>query len=319
MKKSRGLKIVGLFLSTVILILIFIALYLKFYLPNIEVKDLKIEITQDRIAKGEYLANSVLVCTDCHSKRDWSKFSGPIVPGTEGMGGEVFNQKMGLPGEYVASNITPYYLKSWSDGEIYRAITSGVGKNNNALFPIMPYWAYGTLDEEDIYCVIAYLRSLPSIENTPSTSKSNFPFNFLINTMPKEGHSRKRPSNKESLNYGEYIVRAAGCIDCHTPADDKGELIMAKAFEGGREFPMEESESLASSNITFDKETGIGNWSKKKFIKKFKHYDLSYYKPKNLKTGDNNTVMPWTMYAKMDTTDLEAIYNYLKSLQPIEN
>jgi len=30
-------------------------------------------------------------------------------------------------------------------------------------------------------------------------------------------------------------------------------------------------------------------------------------------------LMPWTMYAKMDTADLASIYNYLKSLPPIEN
>jgi len=29
--------------------------------------------------------------------------------------------------------------------------------------------------------------------------------------------------------------------------------------------------------------------------------------------------MPWTMYAKMDTADLAAIYYYLKSLPPIKN
>ncbi len=28
--------------------------------------------------------------------------------------------------------------------------------------------------------------------------------------------------------------------------------------------------------------------------------------------------MPWTMYAGMDSTDLEAIYAYLVTLQPVE-
>ena len=42
------------------------------------------------IARGDYLANHVAPCMDCHSKRDFTKFSGPIVPGTEGMGGEEF-------------------------------------------------------------------------------------------------------------------------------------------------------------------------------------------------------------------------------------
>ena len=53
------------------------------------------EVTKERIERGKYLANKVMVCVDCHSKRDWSKYSGPIVPGTEGMGGEVFYLMIG--------------------------------------------------------------------------------------------------------------------------------------------------------------------------------------------------------------------------------
>jgi hypothetical protein len=41
--------------------------------------------------------------------------------------------------------------------------------------------------------------------------------------------------------------------------------------------------------------------------------------PANVEKGDVNTLMPWTMYAKMDTADLASIYYYLKSLPPIEN
>jgi hypothetical protein len=41
--------------------------------------------------------------------------------------------------------------------------------------------------------------------------------------------------------------------------------------------------------------------------------------PANVEKGDINTLMPWTMYAKMDTADLASIYYYLKSLPPIGN
>jgi hypothetical protein len=298
MKRKKILKITIGFLTVLVILVICGGIYLKCFLPNIKVKDLKVEVTKERIERGKYLANHVLVCVDCHSKRDWSKYSGPIVPGTEGMGGEVFDQKMGLPGKYIASNITPYFLASWSDGEIYRAITSGVGERNNTIFPVMPVGAYGTLDDEDIYCVIAYLRSIPPIKNDIPASKSDFPVNFLIN--------------------GKYITTAAACLDCHTPVD-KGNLIMEKAYTGGREFPMEGGETIVSTNITFDKKTGIGEWDKDKFIYAFKSYGLTTYVPANVEKGDLNTLMPWTMYAKMDTADLASIYYYLKSLPPIEN
>lgn len=312
------MKITIGFFAVLVILVICGGIYLKCFLPNIKVKDLKVEVTKERLERGKYLANHVLVCVDCHSKRDWSKYSGPIVPGTEGMGGEIFDQKMGLPGKYIASNITPYFLASWSDGEIYRAITSGVGKRNNTIFPVMPVGAYGTLDDEDIYCVIAYLRSFPSIKNDIPASKSDFPVNFLINTMAKEGHPSKRPSRQDSLKYGKYITTAAACLDCHTPVD-KGNLIMDKAYTGGREFPLEGVGTIVSTNITFDKKTGIGEWDKDKFIHVFKSYDIITYVPTNVEKGDVNTLMPWTMYAKMDTADLASIYYYLKSLPPIEN
>jgi hypothetical protein len=44
----------------------------------------------DHVKRGEYLANHVSLCVDCHSQRDYSKWSGPLVPGTLGEGGEAF-------------------------------------------------------------------------------------------------------------------------------------------------------------------------------------------------------------------------------------
>ena len=78
--------------------------YIKFLLPNVgSAPDLKVERTPERIARGAYLANHVTVCIDCHSKRDWSRFSGPPIAGTFGMGGDLFDQKFGFPGVYYAN------------------------------------------------------------------------------------------------------------------------------------------------------------------------------------------------------------------------
>ena len=305
----------GIFIA-VALILVGGGIYLKYFLPNIKIKDLKVEVTKERVERGRYLANCVLVCVDCHSVRDWSRYSGPIIPGSIGMGGEVFDQTMGLPGKYIAPNITPYTMSKWSDGEIYRAITSGVGKRGNALFPIMPYMAYGTLDNEDIFSVIAYLRSLTPIQSDIPASKSDFPVNFIVNTLPKEGHPTKRPSPKDSLEYGKYLTIAASCLDCHTPFV-KGSLVMEKAFSGGREFPTKDGRIAVSANITFDPNSGIGKWDKETFIGTFKYFDIPNNETAQVGPDKINSPMPWTMYSKMDTLDLVAIYTYLKSLRPI--
>lgn len=52
---------------------------------------------------------------DCHSQRDFTKFSGPIKPGTEGIGGELFDNGVGIPGELTSPNITPAALGAWTD------------------------------------------------------------------------------------------------------------------------------------------------------------------------------------------------------------
>jgi mono/diheme cytochrome c family protein len=234
------------------------------------------------------------------------------------MGGEVFDQKMGMPGKYIATNITPYHLGNWSDGEIYRAITSGVGKRNNVIFPVMPYATYGTLDDEDIFNVITYLRSMVPVKSDNAVSISDFPVNFLINTLAKQGHPSKRPQATDAIRYGEYITKAASCLECHTPFE-KGKLVMDKAYSGGRAFPMEGAGTIMSTNITFDKNTGIGEWDKEMFVSSFKSFDVGNGTASKLEKGAANSIMPWTMYARMDTTDLVAIYNYLKSLPPIEN
>src|SRR5262245_16218840 len=124
----------------------------------------------DRVVKrGEYLALHVTPCIDCHSKRDFSKYSGPVVPGTEGMGGEVFDQKLlGLPGTVYAKNITPdpeTGIGTWTDDEILRAMTQGISKNGDTLFPMMPYVNFNRMAKDDLLSIIAYLRTLKPIKN----------------------------------------------------------------------------------------------------------------------------------------------------------
>ncbi|MBU1678356.1 MAG: cytochrome C, partial [Bacteroidetes bacterium] len=152
----KVLKIFVYVFGVVVLLIALLLTYVKTMMPSVgEAPNMKVEINNDRIERGKYLANHVMVCMDCHSTRDWNLFSGPPLAGTEGKGGEVFDQKIGFPGKYIASNITPYNLGNWTDGEIFRAITTGVSKDGTALFNIMPHPNYGKLDEDDIKSVIA--------------------------------------------------------------------------------------------------------------------------------------------------------------------
>ncbi|HMV76867.1 MAG TPA: c-type cytochrome [Leptospiraceae bacterium] len=316
---SKKMKIILSVLAAILAVPILAVSYILTALPNIRLKpDIKAEANPERIERGKYLANHVTVCVDCHSVRDWTKFSGPISEGTHGKGGEVFDQKFGFPGAFYAANITQEKLKDWSDPELYRAVTSGVGKTGKAFFPVMPYRNYGKMDTEDILSIIAYIKTLPAIKNDVPKSQPDFPMNIILNTIPSPAEPVKAPDKNDKAAYGKYLVNAAACFDCHTNVNEKAEPLPGMDFAGGREFPMPWG-TLRSSNITPDRESGIGSLAEADFVQKFKSHDPAKTPASPLKEGEMNTIMPWVMYSGMTEEDLQAIYSYLMTVKPVAN
>lgn len=312
-------KVVKWFLSLVVIFVVTVLLYVKLALPNVgKMEYLSVRPTASKLERRKYLANHVCVCMDCHSTRNWNEFSGPLVDGTIGKGGEVFDQRFGFPGSFYSKNITPSGIGDWSDAEVLRAIASGVSKNGQALFPIMPHPHFGQMDKEDLESIIVYLRTLKPIENIVPESKADFPMNFIINTIPKEPRFSKKPNVHDAVAYGSYLFNAASCSECHTK-HEKGEPIEGMELAGGFEFPMVTGGIARSANITQDKVTGIGKWSEADFVKRFKSYTDSTYVSNKVVKGNFNTVMPWTMYGGMNEQDLKSIYAYLKTIKPIHN
>lgn len=314
--KHRVKKIIFYSFGILVLFIATILLYVKFVLPQVgEPEEITIGYTPERYERGKYLANNVAVCIDCHSERDWSLFSGPLVPGTEGQGGEIFDQNMGFPGKFVARNITQFKLREWTDGEILRAITTGVSKDGKALFSIMPHANYGKMDREDIHSIITYIRTLPPIEKEVDPSVPDFPMNFILNTIPTKASFTPIPSKGDKVNYGRYLVNTASCFECHTK-QEKGKFI-GEHFAGGFEFKFPDGSILQSANITPHK-TGIGGWSKEDFISRFKLYSDSGFVVHKVNPGEFQTPMPWTFYANMTEEDLGSIYDYLQTLKPVD-
>ena len=316
---KKILKISLYFLLIVVIAFAGLLTYIKTALPNVgAAPDIKIENTPERIARGEYLANHVTVCMDCHSKRDWTKFSGPLTPGTLGMGGERFDETVGMPGAFFSKNITPEGINHYTDGELFRLITTGVNKEGKAYFPLMPFTYYGRMDPDDIYSIMAYVRSLAPIKNDVPEHQPNLPMSFILNTLPQKADPQKRPDTTDLLAYGAYMINATACKECHTQVE-RGQIIPDLAFSGGREFQMPDGSIVRSANITPDAETGIGKYTEEAFIMRFKVYADTSYRPTEVAPGEFNTIMPWTMYAGLQRRDLAAIYAYLRSLQPVVN
>jgi len=315
---KKFIRIAGRIVLVLVLIIICIVGYIKVALPNVgDAPEIKVDQTAERVARGEYLANNVTVCIDCHSTRDWSKFSGPIVPGTFGKGGELFDQKFGFPGAFYARNITPEGISRYTDGELFRLITTGVTKENTPIFPVMPYHNYGRMDEEDIKSIIAYIRTLKPIKNDVPASVPDFPMSIIINTIPAKATFTKMPAKTDVVNYGKYLVNAASCMDCHTQFD-KGNFIEGTEFGGGRAFPFPDGAVVTSANISPDP-TGIGSWTEDMFLNRFRTNSDSAMMSRAINPGEYNSIMPWTMYARMTEEDLKAIYAYLKTVKPQKN
>lgn len=314
---NTGLRYLFYLAATIIASVLILVGYLTLFLPNAEAApEITVEIGEEQVQRGKYLANHVMLCMDCHAVRDFSLFAGPPIPGTLGGGGDVFDQNMGFPGRFVSRNLTPFALNEWTDGEIFRAITTGISRDGTSLFPVMPYPRYSKLDQEDIHAVIAYLRTLEPIENDLEPSAADFPVSLLINTMPVQPEFEKRPSHDNTIEYGRYMITAAACADCHTRMENG--TYVGEPFAGGNEFVLPDGSVVRSANLT-PHETGIKNMTKEQFVQRFKLYSDSSYVPRKVAPGEFQTIMPWQMYSGMKQEDLEAIYDYLRTIKPVDN
>jgi hypothetical protein len=224
---------------------------------------------------------------------------------------------MGFPGIFYSSNITPAAVGDWTDSELIRAIAGGVSRDGTALFPVMPYLEYGALAQEDLYSIIAYLRTLHARENDVPERTIDFPMNLIVRTLPQTPRPHPNPDPSDPVAYGEYLSLVAGCAFCHTPAE-QGTPVPGMEFAGGFVFEGTWG-TVRSANLTPEPDTGIGGWEKEYFVELFKVWDTPEPELRPVEAGDFNTVMPWHMYAKMTEEDLSAIFDFLQTVKPVRN
>jgi hypothetical protein len=283
----------------------------------------RFEATPARLNRGEYLVEHVTNCLECHSDHLGDRFGIPVKPGTEGEGGYVFDKKIGFPGVVAAQNITSDRttgLGAWSDGEILRALREGIDRNGDALFPMMPYVHFSHLSDEDAKSIIVYVRTLKPIRNQVPAKHVDFPVNLFIKFVPKpvEGPVTAPDPAKDHLGYGQYLVTIGGCYECHSPHDDKNKLIAEKALSGGWEM-IGPWGRVITPNLTPHPDTYIGRATKAEFMGRFRAFASMTALTSPICPKGRNTVMPWLAFAKMTDDDLGAIYDYLRTVRPIEH
>ena len=257
----------------------------EFYAPRGQpVQALRVAGTAEQIARGEHLANAF--CVECHSPTGEL----PLIGGVD------LGQDLPLPlGSFISVNLTPAGpLKDWSDGQIMRILREGVDPNGRPLIMMNAVRAR-YMSDEDLHAIIAYLRSQPAAgEPTPEPpDRPNLlaAIMLALNLVPSEppvtGPISARPK-AATAEYGQYLVSFQDCRICHGPN-----------LDGNPTSPLVDP---AGPNLRV-----VKGWTAEEFVR-------------TIRTGvdpsghELSPVMPWRTIARLDDTELNAIYTYLLSL-----
>ncbi len=256
----------------------------KYYNPaHNAVREIKVEGTQEQIARGQHLVSAF--CVECHSTTKDFPMTGGVDVGRD------FPMNLG---SFYSANLTPAGpLKDWTDGEIFRALRDNVDKDGKRLV-IMSGTNVRYISDEDLAAVIAYLRSQEPVENkTPQPlDQPNF-LAMLINgaglipDRPLVEAPIVAPPMEATARYGEFMTTFLDCKSCH------GENLSGGDSPIGPKGP--------SLRV-------VKGWTQEEFIN-------------TLRTGVDPTghqlkpVMPWRSTGRLDDVELSALYQYLVSLK----
>jgi len=268
--------------------------------------------SREQIARGKYIFGAAAGC-GCHT-----------IPkgGVLNAGGRKYE---GPFGTVYSSNITPdpdTGIGKWTDEQIITAIRAGRRPDGERLIPVHPYTVFNGMAEQDLKDVVAYLRSVPSVNKAAPAKKITVPMfesvflpAWLATFAARETPPTAVPTS--GVARGEYLARAvAHCGECHTPRTMTMAVDNSRFLAGNQKGKGPEGSAVA--NITPDRETGVGSWSEEQIT--------DYLETGNKPDGDvagglMMEVIQGTSAGYKDLTkaDRQAIAKYLKSIPPIKN
>ncbi|MBE7728703.1 c-type cytochrome [Komagataeibacter sp. FXV3] len=102
---------------------------------------------------------------------------------------------------------------------------------------------------------------------------------------------------------GRYVAIAGDCLACHTAPG-------GKPFAGGLDLKTPFG-IITASNITSDRETGIGSWTQQQFERAVRHGRSPdrYLYP----------AMPYTAYVKITDADIADLWAYIRTIPAVSN
>jgi mono/diheme cytochrome c family protein len=250
---------------------------------SINVETVQIPVSSEKIRQGKHLVEALAGCQDCHG---------------QDLGGRVIYEGL-LEGRIVASNLTSGkggVGNQYKDEDWVRAIRHGVGPDGKPLVYVSSKTLYN-LSDDDVGAIIAYLKTIPPVDNVLPETTIGILSSFTIlndpSLLPAEviDHIGPRPTSPQpgvTAEYGRYLTIA--CRECHG-ADLTGR---PSVVGGGKDL------------------TGTGdlsNWTEQDFI-------TALRTGKTLEGLDlDPELMPWKRIGKLSDDELKAVWLYLQSLQ----
>jgi mono/diheme cytochrome c family protein len=149
---------------------------------------------------------------------------------------------------------------------------------------------------------MAYLRAQPAVKSTVPRSTYRIP---LPPSYGPPVRKVKAPAARDRLKYGKYLAEIGHCMECHTPRNEKGELVRTRLGAGGQVIEGPWGKTV-SRNLT---PTGLKDWTDAQIAKAIREgvdRNGQRYRPP----------MAFEFYKNINDADIAAIIKYLRSLKP---
>lgn len=127
---------------------------------------------------------------------------------------------------------------------------------------------------------------------------------LVLGALSCAAFAEEAPADSNLIKQGEYLARAGDCVACHTNGR------AGKPFAGG--LPMETPiGTIYSTNITPDKEHGIGGYT-------FEEFDDAVRKGVRKDGSTLYPAMPYPSFARISEADMRAMYAYfMHGVEPV--
>jgi hypothetical protein len=260
----------------------------------------RFERTAARIERGQYLVEAAR-CFTCHSETDPQTdlpISGLIGSGTVRQ----------LLTSVSYPNITPdpeTGAGNWTDDMLARAIREGVGHDGRPLIPIGPYANFRYISDDDLECIVVYLRSIPPVRHAVPTMKLPLLYELTAKGFPRSLRGPVQPPDgSQPAKLGEYLTHIGMCANCHNGEDQQGESL---PYAGGRMIEGPDGNTrVAASNLTPDA-SGIIYYDEVLFIKAMRTGHVG--------ARELAAAMPWRYFRNLNDDDLKHVFAYLRTLE----